>query len=155
MRKLPIFLLTLVFAGAVHAQMYKWVDRDGKLRYGDTPPPGVKATPLKTTQSGPSGPAAPASKDAKKGPMTPAEQERDYRKRQQEANKAGEKSDQQSQAQAAKKDGCEQTKEYLRTLESGQRIARTNPSGERYYLDENQVAREIAKAQQSVQQACK
>ena len=41
---------------AALAQQYTWVEKDGKLRYGDTPPPGVKATPLK----GPSGPAAPA-----------------------------------------------------------------------------------------------
>ncbi len=34
------------FAGAVTAQSYKWVDRDGKVRYGDRPPAGVKATPF-------------------------------------------------------------------------------------------------------------
>ena len=161
MRKLSIiFLATLLLTGAVQAQLYKWVDADGKVRYSDTPPPGGKAKPMKGIQSGPASAAAPASsapasKDAKKGPMTPAEQEQDYRKRQEEAKKASDKAEQESKAQASNKEGCERSKEYLGTLQSGQRIGRTNPSGEKYYLDEGQVSQEIAKAQQAVQQSCK
>jgi hypothetical protein len=155
MKKLSIILVALVLAGAAHAQMYKWVDKDGKVRYGDVPPPGVKATPMKGMQSAPTSAAAPASKDAKKGPLSPAEQEQEYRKRQQEDKKASEKAEKEKQAEAGKNEACERSKEYLRTLQSGQRIARLNPSGERYYLDDDQVAQEIAKAQQSIQQACK
>lgn len=149
-------LLAAGTAGTAGAQMYKWIDKDGKVHYGDTPPPGSKTSSVGAPQSGAAAPAsAPAAKDAKKGPLTPAEQEQEYRKRRQEAEKAGKKSEQEQQAQSAKSEGCERTREYLNTLQSGQRIARTNPSGERYYMDENQVAQEIAKAQQSVQQACK
>ena len=155
MRRLSIILATLLFTGAVNAQMYKWVDADGKVRYSDTPPSGAKATQLKGMQSSPPSASAPAAKVAKKGPLTPAEQEQDYRKRQQDAKKASEKAEQESVAQAANKEGCERSKEYLSTLQSGQRIGRTNPSGEKYYLDDNQVAQEIAKAQQAVQQSCK
>ncbi len=62
MTKIPALLVALALAGAAQAQQYKWVDKDGKVRYGDTPPPGVKMTRLK----GPSGPAtAPASPAAK------------------------------------------------------------------------------------------
>ena len=149
-------LLAAGTAGTAGAQMYKWIDKDGKVRYGDTPPPGSKTSSVKAPQSGGAAPApATAAKDAKQGPLTPAEQEQEYRKHRQEAEKAGKKSEQEQQAQSAKSEGCERTREYLNTLQSGQRIARTNPSGERYYMDENQVAQEIAKAQQSVQQACK
>ncbi|MGH9577494.1 MAG: DUF4124 domain-containing protein, partial [Terriglobales bacterium] len=161
MRIFPAFLAALVFAltGVAHAQQFKWIDQDGKLRYGDTPPPGVKATPLRgsTAPAAPSAvaPGADAAKEAKKGPLTPAEQEQEYRKRQAEARKEGEKADAERRAKTERNEGCERTREYLRTLESGQRITRSNPSGERYYLDENQVASEIAKAEQSVQQACK
>jgi len=156
MKKPWIFLLALALAGAAHAQQFKWVDKDGKTRYGDNPPAGVKATALGAPASG-AAPAAPAAgaKDAKKGPLTPAEREQDYRNRQREAKKASEKADQEMQAQAAKKDDCERATEYLRTLESGQRIARTDASGERYFLDENQIAQETVKARRSAQQACK
>ncbi len=32
-------MLTMLFAGGAHAQMYKWVGPDGKITYSDAPPP--------------------------------------------------------------------------------------------------------------------
>ena len=155
MKAFCICLALLLAAGTASAQMYRWVDKDGKVRYGDTPPAGVKTSSIKAPQSGGGAAPEPATKDAKKGPMTPAEQEQDYRKRQADARKSADKADVEGRGKAERNENCERTKEYLRSLESGQRIARVNPSGERYYLEENQVAQEVAKAQQSVQQACK
>jgi hypothetical protein len=156
-----MFLATLMLlaAGGASAQMYKWVDKDGKVRYSDTPPVGTKTTTVKSPQSSGEAPAAaPADakdKDAKKGPMTPAEKEQDYRKRQAEASKEADKAEAERRAKADLNEACQRSREYLNTLQSGQRITRSNPSGERYYLDENQVAQEITKAQQSMQAACK
>ena len=162
MKRPWVFLLALAFAGAAHAQLYKWVDKDGKTRYGDAPPPGVKATVMGAPASGSSpaapaassGPAAKDTKDAKKGPMTPAEREQDYRKRQEEAKKDAEKAEQDRKEKAAKAEDCSRTKEYLATLESGQRISRTKPDGERYFMDDDQRAQEVAKARQTMQQVC-
>src|SRR5258706_3249992 len=121
-----------VFAAPAIAQTYKWVDKNGKTQYGDTPPPGVKATPLR----GSSGPAAtPAPTDAKaasKGPLTPAEQEAAFRKRQAEALKGRDKEEKTAQDVEAKKDNCTRLQEQARMYESGQRISRTNREGERY-----------------------
>lgn len=161
-----LFVLLAGFAaGSAQAQIKCWTDASGKKGCGDTPPPGAKVHSVRGTTTpsapAPSAPSSPAAKDgkdakdAKKGPQTPAEQEKAYRERQEEAKKAAEKADREKQDKAARNEGCERTREYLRTLESGQRIARTNPSGERYYLDENQVANEVAKARESMQKACK
>ena len=161
-RRFPVkafcICLALLFgAGSAFAQMYRWVDKDGKVRYGDTPPPGAKTTSVKAPQSGGAAPEAAAkdAKDAKKGPLTPAEQEQEYRKRQADSRKAAEKSEAENKAKSELSENCARTKEYLSTLSSGQRIARTNPSGERYYLDESQVAQETARARESMQAACK
>ena len=35
----PIFLLACLMATASQAQLYKWVDKDGKITYSDTPAP--------------------------------------------------------------------------------------------------------------------
>jgi hypothetical protein len=158
MKKPWIFLIALVFAGAANAQQYKWIDQDGKTRYGDTPPAGVKATALGAPASGsvPAAAASPAaaSKDAKKGPLTPAEQAQEFRKRQDAATKDREKAEQDREAKATNAEDCAKAKEYLRILESGQRIARTDAAGERYYMDESQTAQEIPKARQKLQQVC-
>lgn len=158
MRNALIIVITAFAAAAAQAQIKCWNDASGKRVCGDTPPAGAKVTTIKGTST-PSA-TAPASKDAVKkdakkgGPLTPAEQEQEYRKRQAEAQKSAAKAEQEQKARTAKSQNCEQSRDSLRTLESGQRIARTNPSGERYYLDEQQVANEIAKARESVQASC-
>ena len=154
MKAFCIGLALLFAAGGALAQMYRWVDADGKVRYGDTPPPGVKTSSIKAPSSGGAAPAA-GAKDAKKGPLTAAEQEQEYRKRQTDAGKAAAKAEAERRAKSERNEACERTKEYLGTLQSGQRIARTDAKGERYYMEEAQVAQEVAKAQQAMQQACK
>jgi len=158
LRVLAIGLL-LAFAAAASAQLYRWVDKDGRVRYSDTPPPaGTKGTTLRqapaTYAPPPAAAGDAAAKDARKGPMTPAEQEADFRKRQTDAQKARDKADQSGRDAQAKLDNCARAQETLAGLESGQRIARTNASGERYYIDDDQRAAEIAKARQSVSSWC-
>lgn len=153
MRTTTLFLALALAAGAAQAQIKCWNDAQGKRVCGDAPPPGARVTTIKS----PSGPApAPASKDAaaKRGPLTPAEQEQAYRKRQAEAQKAAEKAAQEEKDAAAKQENCERSRESLRVLESGQRIARTDARGERYYLDDAQIAQEMAKARDAVKQWC-
>src|SRR3954463_5217160 len=153
-KSICLAMLLLSFAGSAGAQAYKWIDKDGKVRYGDTPPAGAAVTAVRAPQSAAATPA-PELKDAKKGALTPAEQEQAYRRRQADAGKQAEKADAELRAQAQRSEACERTREYLRTLESGQRIQRTSPSGERYFLDEDQVAQEIAREQQARQANCK
>ena len=44
-------LLALATAGICFAQVYKWVDADGRVHYGPQPPPGLKARSLSMQQS--------------------------------------------------------------------------------------------------------
>lgn len=37
--RLLLALFAIVFASVAHAQMYRWVDKQGKVHYTDTPPP--------------------------------------------------------------------------------------------------------------------
>lgn len=152
MKKALVLAITLAFSAAAMAQQYKWVDKSGRVQYGDAPPPGVKATPLKPPP-GPASQQAPKA-SAKKGPLTPSEQEAEFRKRQQAAGKDRETQELAAQEAEAKKDNCARAQDSLRTLESGQRIARTDAKGERYYLEDAQIAQETAKARQNVQQWC-
>ena len=147
-------LAALAFTCAAWAQMYKWTDADGKVRYGDTPPPGVKATPIKGPSAPPpptaSVPANPAAKDQK--PLTP---EQAFRKRQQEREEADKKSAQARQDADIKRANCDAATAQLRTLQSGVRMSTINAQGERVYVEDDQRAQETARAQQAVAEWCK
>lgn len=152
-----ICAVSLVFAAGAAAQTYRWVDKDGKVRYGDTPPPGVNARALNAPAGSGAPAAAPdaAAKGAAKGPLTPAEQEKEFRKRQADAQKAAAKADQEQKDAQARIDNCNRAQAALRTLESGQRVMTTDAQGERYYLNEEEIARQTAVARQQVSDSCK
>lgn len=163
-RWIGLMLCGLV-AAAAHAQGYKWVDKNGHTQYGDIPPPGVKATPLgpPPPQIGSPARSAPAPAAAgkagaapatHKGPMTPAQQELEFRRRMKEAQEAAAKAEKERKQAQEKQQNCERAKEALRTLESGQRIARVNEKGERYYMNDQQRAADAARAREQVRQSC-
>lgn len=156
MQKLFVVVLVVLgaFAASAFAQQYKWRDADGKVRYGDVPPAGVKAERLKSPSTGYApapAPSAAAKKDAAGKPLTP---EQAFRKRQEDAAKEREDQAKADQAAQQKRQNCESAQAALRTLESGQRVSRTSPQGERYFLDEAAIAQETARARQAVQQSC-
>jgi len=149
-------MLCGVVAVAAHAQGYKWIDKDGHVKYGDTPPPGVNATPLGPPPPpvGGSSPTSAAGTTASKAPLTPAQQELEFRRRIKEAQEAAAKADKERQVAEDKKQNCANAQEALRTLESGQRIMRTDTNGERYYVSDQQRASDEARARQAVSEYC-
>jgi hypothetical protein len=156
MRHLLITIAIAFAAGAAQAQIKCWTDAAGKRTCGDTPPPGAKVTTVRTETS-PAAPPAPAAKDAKgapKGPLTPAQQEQEYRKRQADAQKAAAKAEEEQKNAQAKADNCTRARNALRTLETGERIVTTDAKGERYYLNEAEIAKQTEVAREQVKQWC-
>ena len=161
MKRLSVaILLALCVSLPASAQLYKWVDADGRVQYSDKPPPGnIKAEKL----SAPARAAAPAASDAKgaapkdaakAGPKSTAEQEQAFRKRQLDAAKAQEEEGQ-KQAQARERtENCRRAQAALSNLQIGGRLARVDEKGERVYMDDQQIAQETAKAQREAAAAC-
>ena len=149
MKTIFLIIVAAIFASGAWAQQYKWVDQDGKVRYGDVPPPGVKATPLKPPPAPSAGAAPTGKKDEKK--LTP---EQAFQKRQKEQQEAGEKSAKERQESEMKRANCEQAQSYARTLAGG-RVARANSAGEQVFMDDAEIAREKQRAQQAIDQWCK
>ena len=150
MKKALLIIASIGFAATALAQQYKWVDENGRVRYGDVPPPGVKATPLRPPPPGVSSQAPAAKKDGDR-PLSP---EAAFRKRQEDAAKERDKQSKADQEAQQKRENCLRAQDALRTLETGQRVARTDAKGERYYLADALVAQETARARQSVREWC-
>jgi len=155
--------LMLCLSLPASAQMYKWVDSNGKMQYSDKPPPGnIKTEKLREPASAPAATATGESKGkgeakkdaAKAGPKTVAEQEQAFRKRQLDGAKAQEE-EAKKQAQARDKaENCSRARSAVENMQMGGRQMRTDEKGERVYLDEQQIAQEIARAQQIAAATC-
>jgi hypothetical protein len=156
MKRLIVLATALAFSAGAAAQLYKWKDANGRIRYGDTPPPGVDATTIRGPSSySPPAPAADAKNgkgDKKEPPLTP---EQAFEKRQKERAEAEQKADKERADAEAKRVNCEQAQTQLRTLETGQRIATVNAAGERAFLDDDQRAAAQARAEKAVANWCK
>jgi len=152
-------------AAGVNAQQYKWKDSRGRTVYGDVPPAGVNAVPLKSSQTAPAASAASAAPAATEAgakaaakpskPLTPAEQEMEFRRRVKEAQEAAAKQAQEQKAERDRQQNCELAREQERTLSSGQRISRVDDKGERYYMNDAQRAQELSQARRSISEWCK
>ena len=168
MKRLTVAMwLTLCLALPASAQMYKWVDSNGKVQYSDKPPPSnIKTEKLRGAAPAASAPAAStptaddakgaAKKDAAKAvPKTQAQEEQAFRKRQLDASKAQETEEKKQAEARQKEENCTRARAALTNLEMGGRQVRIDDKGERVFLEEDQIARETAKARQDVATACK
>jgi hypothetical protein len=166
MKRLSIAIgLMLCLSLPAFAQMYKWVDSNGKVQYSDKPPPGnIKGEKLREPATAPAPAAAAtgeskgkgeAKKDAAKtGPKTLAEQEQAFRKRQLDAAKAQEEEAKKQAEARDKAENCSRARSAVANMQMGGRQMRTDEKGERVYLDEQQIAQEIARAQQIAAATC-
>jgi Domain of unknown function (DUF4124) len=154
--------LALCVALPASAQMYKWVDANGKVHYSDKPPPSnVKTERLREAAPAPTAPGANEAKDeakkdgTKAGPKTTAEQEQAFRKRKAEEAKAQDKQAEEEKIARDKAENCRRAKAAAANLEMGGRQMRVDSQGERVFLTDEQIAEETARAKQEAAAACK
>lgn len=157
MKHAAIALLSVFLALPAYAQ-WSWRDGSGRVVYSDQPPPpGIK--PDQILREGKPGsplstPGPSSTTESKSGPKTIAEREMEFRKRQQERGD-GEKKQQEEQARSAQRaQECERMRGYLRALDDGIRVSRTNAQGEREYLDDAQRTAETARVRESIGKSC-
>jgi len=152
MIRLLMLGLAIALPAAVSAeQLYRWVDKDGTVRYSDRPPPS--GAPARTLNVPGPAPAA-ADKDGASGSQSLQEQEKAFQKRLDEQKKANAKAAAAAKDEQTKADNCRRARESLATLQGGRRILRTDAQGNEYYLDDEARARETQAAQQAVHDWC-
>jgi hypothetical protein len=120
------------------------------VQYGDTPPPGVKATRMKPPSGTATAPSSAAKKDGEKG-LSP---EAAFRKRQQDQAEAEKKASQQAADAETRRMNCVAAQAEVRSIEGGHRITTTDKSGERVYLNDDQRERELERARRAAASWC-
>lgn len=175
--KLRILLLCLLILPALaSAEIYKWKDKDGRVRYSDVPPPsnipqeslyGKKIpkptglAPLAPVEGDATAAAnrdkaatAKAAADKSKVDKAPLSKEDAAAKRAKEAEQQ-KKADEAKQAELKlKEENCKAAKSNLATYTNGGRISKTNEKGERNYMGDADISKAKADAQQDVEKYC-
>ena len=130
---------------AAKADVYRWVDSQGKVQYSDQPPLGVNAQKMTVRSLG-------AQPEA--GTKSYQEKDQEFRKRKVEQEEQSKKQAQNDQQLKIRQDNCSRAKGRLASLQAGGRIAKVTEKGEREYLDENGIAAAIVDAQKAVAGWC-
>jgi hypothetical protein len=154
MKKIAVMVLALAAcAASVQAQVYKWVDKDGKVQYSDQPPPpdAAKSALQKVISTSSSAPAAQSDKAAEKAP----DKGKEFEKRRSESAEKQKKADEASKLAGRKQESCANARAHLKNLEVDGRLSMIDANGERYFLEEDQRQQEIARAQDAIAESCK
>lgn len=147
---------------SANAEIYKWKDKNGTIRYSDTPPPsnikiepiGKKipkssvATPAVTAEENAAGTVASPPKDAALSKDEAAAK----RAKDAETQKKIEASKQQELK--IKQENCAVAKRNLATYNNGGRISTVDERGERAYLGDDEIAKGKADSQRDVEKYC-
>ena len=148
-----ILITAMLLALAVPAaaqQLYKWVDKEGKTHYSDTPPPNQDSKAI-GTNTGVSASSAAAPAPAK----TAVARDKELEKGRQDSRDSAKKSDESAKLAAAKDEQCQRLRQAYQQLVDGGRIHKYNDKGERVLLDDAELDREREKTRADMEDACK
>lgn len=152
MLRLLTACIAMLMAGAAAGQIYECVDAKGNKEYAQVCPPGT----VKENMRAKSGATASSPAAATPATKSLSEQDAAFRKRAMERQEAEAKSEKQRADAKNAQRACDDSRAQLKQLESGQRIARMNPStGERSFLEDRDRPAEIARAREAVNNWCK
>jgi hypothetical protein len=144
MKRVVLCAALMAFSTMASAVVYKWVDAQGKVQYGDRPPDGVHAEIMELIgpHNGyhPTPPAAPA-KPAAAAPGPSA------------ANDNTKKAVA-DDVEAVREKQCADAQERYRKLIEGRRLYRVGSDGEREYLTSEEIDAERLNAKREVDSLC-
>lgn len=146
MKRWMILAAVAAFALPVaEAQLYKYVDKNGKTVYSDSPPPDTDSKQIRVQTSAPS--------DAPSG-KTSVQKDKDAEKGRKEAAKRADKDAKDAERQAKIQERCNYLKSDLATYEGGVRLKRTNEKGEQEFMTDEQIEAAKAKTRAAMEEAC-
>lgn len=156
---LSLAALLTAFTGPAAAQ-WKWRTPDGRVQYSDRPPPpGVAEKDILQQPRGAARPAttpSPAASPAATSPAAAAsDPELEARRRKEKEQQDAQRKAEEDKLAKQRAENCQRAQGYLRSLNDGVRIARTNAQGEREILNDEQRAEETRRTQQIIASDCR
>ncbi|AWI74669.1 MAG: DUF4124 domain-containing protein [Azoarcus sp.] len=153
MMRPALVLIALLTALPVSAEIFSWKDKDGKVNFSDVPPPTGEVKTLREAAPRPATTTTSGEPAAK--PKTLAEKELEFRQRRAAEAEAQAKAEKEQSESAERQRVCEDMRNQLAALKSGQRIARFNSAGERVMLTDAERGSETERIQKQIDESCK
>ena len=142
MKRLLLFAALIAWSGMASAVVYKWVDAQGKVQYGDRPPDGVHAEVVElliphTASTRSASTTAPVAKTT----SVPAKDTADKKAVEQDVSQTRDKQ-------------CTDARDRYKRLIEGRRLYKTGPDGERQFMNSEEIDTERLNAKQDIDTIC-
>ncbi|HXA34979.1 MAG TPA: DUF4124 domain-containing protein [Steroidobacteraceae bacterium] len=147
MKRVLLFAALIAWSGVAGAVVYKWLDAQGKVQYGDRPPNGVHAEVVEGLGTHAVNSARPAetAPQASRTAANPNQPKVD--------DPAAKKAMDDDVAQAREKE-CAEARERYRKLIEGRRLFKTGDNGERQYLSSEEIDTQRLDAKRDIDTVC-
>lgn len=152
--------LAALAASALAATQWKWRNAEGRVQYSDRPPPtqvaehDILERPRGRKPKNMAVPEPVASAPSISPPLKAKDPELEAKKRKTEEEAKAKPAEDPKQAQA-RRDNCERSRGYEKSLTDGVRISRTNSKGEREILDDTGRASELVRTREIITDSCR
>jgi len=151
MKRLLLFVALIAWSGMAGAVVYKWIDAQGKLQYGDRPPDGVHAEVVELLGTHVARAAAAresstaASSSSPSSPRTAAAGSQDD---------ATLKKSVEGDVEQTREKQCADAQVHYKKLIEGRRLYKTGANGERQYLTSDEIDAERVNAKRDLDAIC-
>ena len=146
MKRLLLFAALIAWSGMASAVVYKWVDAQGKVQYGDRPPDGVHAEVVELLVAHCRIDAIGAAPRLRL-PREDASRPRDPK------TPRIKKAVAQDVAQTRDKQ-CAEAQDHYKKMIEGRRLYKTGPDGERQFMTSEEIDTERLNAKRDVDNIC-
>ncbi|MDJ0709634.1 MAG: DUF4124 domain-containing protein [Woeseiaceae bacterium] len=142
-------VMAMTFAGGAAAnEIYRWVDAEGNVHYGDRPSGVATEERLQLSYARTDGSAVEARVEARREAKTA----RDEAKA--EAEKTAQEAAEEAEIAAEQQKACESARASLETYRSDRRLYKADENGERVYLDDEQRQQASRRIEQRIAELC-
>jgi hypothetical protein len=156
MKSVIILALAMALAPTAGAQLYKYVDKDGKTVYSDQPPAGIDSKQINSAgrNSAPA-PAPAGAAPTNAPPKNAVERDKELDKGRKENAEKAKKAGDEAEKQAQNDQRCTAARSNSQLYEAGGRIQKTNDKGERELMTDSEIEAARERSRREMEEACK
>jgi hypothetical protein len=151
MKRLLLFVALIAWSGMAGAVVYKWIDAQGKVQYGDRPPDGAHAEVVELLGTHVARAAAARESSAAASSSSPSSPRTAAAGSQDDATL---KKSVEGDVEQTREKQCADAQDHYKKLIEGRRLYKTGANGERQYLTSDEIDAERVNAKRDLDAIC-